>query len=74
MEDLEATMNKHNIHPKISSTLSSGHVLFSFSYSFNVSSSSNEWHINSRSSYPMAKDKTIFSTQMNVTPNIFFFW
>jgi hypothetical protein len=64
MEYLEAWMKKHNI--SIDSTSSSyfhGHALSAFDFSFNTTStsSSDEWLIDSRASYLMAKDKYIFS-------------
>jgi hypothetical protein len=63
MVALEATMKKHNI--SIASTSSShGHALYASSFSFNsnstTTSSSDEWLIDSRASYHMAKDKAIF--------------
>jgi hypothetical protein len=65
MEDLEAMMKKHNI--SIDSTTSSsspGHALSASDFSFNTTStsSSNEWLIDSRASYHMAKDIDIFSS------------
>jgi hypothetical protein len=74
MEALEATMKKHNINLDSSSSNSSshGHALYTSIFSFNATStsSSNEWLIDSRASYHMAKDKAIFSILlMNVTPN-----
>jgi hypothetical protein len=65
MVALEATMKKHNISiDSTSSSYSHGHALSSSSFSFNTysTSSSDEWLIDSRASYHMAKDKTIFST------------
>jgi hypothetical protein len=64
MADLEAAMKKHNI--SINSTSSSHrHALFACGFSFNsnstTTSSSDEWLIDSGSSYHMAKDKAIFS-------------
>ena len=43
---------------------SHGHALCAFGYSYTASSSStsNEWLIDSRASYHMAKDHSIFST------------
>jgi hypothetical protein len=62
MATLEAAMKKHNIN--IDSTSSSHrHALSSPGFSFNSNStttSSNEWLIDSRESYHMAKDKSIF--------------
>ena len=63
MEALEATMNKHNIN--IDSNFSSsshGHGFFTSGFSFNTTStsSSDEWLIDSGTSYHMAKDKDIF--------------
>jgi hypothetical protein len=56
-------MKKHNINIDFTSSSSHGHALFASSFSFNASStsSSNEWLIDSRASYHMAKDKDIFS-------------
>jgi hypothetical protein len=65
MEALEAEMNKHNINiDSTSSSSSHGHAHFASGFSFNATStsSSDEWLIDSRSSYHMAKDKDIFST------------
>jgi hypothetical protein len=68
MAALEVAMKKHNINIDPSSSSSSsyhGHALFSFVFSFNTpsttTSSSDEWLIDSRASYHMAKDKAIFS-------------
>jgi hypothetical protein len=67
MTTLEAAMKKHNINiDSYSSTSSSshGHALSSSSFSFNATSTSSfdEWLIDSRASYHMAKDKAIFSS------------
>ena len=71
MEALEATMKKHNIHLDTSSTSYSGQTLSASayassrsSYALNVSSSSSsrEWLIDSRASYHMEKNKSVFST------------
>ena len=57
MEALEAAMKKHHISLDSSSESNShGHALCA-SYS-----TSNEWLIDSRAYYHMAKDQTIFST------------
>jgi hypothetical protein len=64
MTALEATMKKHNINIDSSSSSSShGHALSTSGFSFNTNStsSSDEWIIDSRASYHMAKDKDIFS-------------
>jgi hypothetical protein len=65
MAALEAMMKKHNISIDSSSS-SHGHALFASVFSFNTpsttSSSFDEWLIDSRASYHMAKDKAIFST------------
>jgi hypothetical protein len=63
MVALEATMKKHNINIDSTSYSSHGHALFSSGFSFNTTStsSSDEWFIDSRASYHMAKDKDIFS-------------
>ena len=70
MEDLEATMKKHNIHLENSSTSFSGMALSACGcqasrsgYALNVSSSSHshEWLIDSRAFYHMAKNKATFS-------------
>jgi hypothetical protein len=60
MATLEATMNKHNI--SIDSTSSHGHALSASGFPFNTTStsSSDEWLIDSRASYHMAKDNDIF--------------
>jgi hypothetical protein len=65
MSALEATMKKQNISIDSSSSSSShGHALSAFGFSFNTpsttTSSSDEWLIDSRESYHMAKDKAIF--------------
>jgi hypothetical protein len=62
MAALEAMMKKHNI--SIDSTSSHGHAISASGFSFDTTStsSSNEWLIDSRASYHMAKDKDIFST------------
>ena len=66
MAALEAMMKKHNISIDSSSTSSShGHALSASVFSFNsnsTTSSSDEWLIDSRASYHMAKDKAIFSS------------
>ena len=65
MAALEATMKKHHISLYSSSESNShGHALCAFGYSYTASSSStlNEWLIDSRASYHMAKDQNIFST------------
>jgi hypothetical protein len=64
MAALEEEMKKHNI--SIDSTSSShGHALSASGFSFNsnstTTSSFDEWLIDSRASYHMAKDKAIFS-------------
>jgi hypothetical protein len=64
MESLEAMM-KHNINiVSFSSSSFHGNALFAFDFSFNATStsSSDEWLIDSRAYYHMAKDKTIFSS------------
>jgi hypothetical protein len=60
MEALEATMKKHNIN--IDSSSSHGHALSTSGFSFNVTSTSfsDEWLIDYKESYHMAKDKSIF--------------
>jgi len=65
MAALEAAMKKHNIN--IDSTTSSsshGHALSASGFSFNTTSTSSfeEWLIDSRESYHMAKDRNIFSS------------
>ena len=65
MVALEATMKKHHINLDSSSEdTSHGHALCASGYSYTASSSStsNEWLIDSRASYHMAKDQAIFST------------
>jgi hypothetical protein len=59
MESLDAMMKKHNISIDSSSLV---HALSSSSFSFNetYTSSSDEWLIDSISSYHVAKDKAIF--------------
>jgi hypothetical protein len=64
MAALEEVMKKHNISiDSTSSSSSHGNVLSTFCFSFNTTStsSSDEWIIDSGSSYHMAKDKYIFS-------------
>jgi hypothetical protein len=65
MTYLEATMKKNtiNIDSTSSSSSSHGHALFTSSFSFNATSmsSSDDQLIDSGASYPMAKDKDIFS-------------
>jgi hypothetical protein len=60
MTTLEATMKKHNIN--IDSSSSHGHALSASSFFFNTTSTSffDEWLIDSRTSYHMAKNKDIF--------------
>jgi hypothetical protein len=75
MTTLEETMKNHNI--SIDSTYSSsshGHAFYASSFLFNTTStSSDEWLIDSRSSYHMAKDKDIFSSLSECnTKKIFF--
>ena len=64
MATLEAAMKKHHISLDSSSeSTSHGHALFASCYSYTESySTSNEWLIDSRASYHMAKDQAIFST------------
>jgi hypothetical protein len=65
METLEAMMKKHNIIiDSTSSSSSHGHALSSSIFSLNTTStsSSDEWLIDSREYYHMAKDKDIFSS------------
>jgi hypothetical protein len=65
MEDLEASMKKHNIIIDSTSSCSShGHALSASGFSFNTpsTSTSDKWLIDSGESYHMAKDKDIFST------------
>jgi hypothetical protein len=60
---LEAAMKKHNISIDSSySSSSHGHALSAYGFSFNTTSTSDEWLIDSRESYHMAKDRAIFST------------
>jgi hypothetical protein len=76
MEALEEAMKKHNISSDSSSSNSSshGHSLSISSLSFNATStSSNEWLIDSRTLYHIAKDKAIFFSLMNVTPRKYLF-
>jgi hypothetical protein len=65
MVSLEAVMKKHNISIDSTSSSSSshGHALLASGFSFNTTStsSSDEWLIDSRASYHMAKDRDIFS-------------
>jgi hypothetical protein len=63
MAALEAAMKKHNINIDYTSSSSShGHALSTYGFSFNTisTSSSDEWLIDSGTSYHMAKDKEIF--------------
>jgi hypothetical protein len=66
MNSLEETRKNHTINFYSSSYNSSshGHVLFSFGFSFNATTTSyfNEWLIYFGASYHMVKDKTIFSS------------
>jgi hypothetical protein len=65
MASLEAAMKNHNINiDSTSSSSSHGHALSASGFSFNTTSTStsNEWLIDSRASYHMAKDRDIFST------------
>jgi hypothetical protein len=64
MEALEAMMKKHNIDIDSSYFSSHGHTLSASGFSFNATStaSSDEWFIDSTTSYHMDKDKAIFST------------
>ena len=65
MAALDAAMKKHHISlDSFSESTSHGHALCASSYIYTASSSSTsiEWLIDSRESYHMAKDKTIFST------------
>jgi hypothetical protein len=68
METLQAKMKNHNT--SIDSFSSHGLALSTFGFSFNATStsSSDDRLIDSRASYHMAKDKSIFSLLMNVTP------
>jgi hypothetical protein len=65
MEALEASMKKHNMSIDSSSSNSSSHrhARSASGLSFNATSTSSsyEWLIDSRSSYHMAKDKSILS-------------
>jgi hypothetical protein len=73
MDTLEATMRKYNINLDSSSSNFSSHryALYASSFLFNATStsSSDEWIINSRACYHMAKDKSVFILLMNITPN-----
>jgi len=71
METLQETMKTHNINlnSPSSNSFSQGHALSTSSFSFNATSTSNEWIIDSRASYNVVKDKAIFLLLMNVTPN-----
>jgi hypothetical protein len=63
MVALEEVTKKHNINIDSNSYSSShGHALSAYGFSFNTTStsSSDEWFIDSRESYHMAKDKAIF--------------
>jgi hypothetical protein len=66
MAALNAAMKKHNINIDSTSSYSSshGHALSASGFSFNTTSTSSfdEWLIDSRASYHMAKYKDIFST------------
>jgi hypothetical protein len=76
MAGLEATMRKHNINIDSTSSSSSSHgnALSSSGFSFNTTyiSSSDECLIDSGASYPMAKDRDIFSplNECNTKKNI----
>ena len=77
-KSLGAIMKKHNIDLDFSiSATSHMHALSALVFSFNASysSSSNEWIIDSRASYCMAKNKAIFFAQNDCnTKHIFFWW
>ena len=62
MENLEATMKKHNIIIDSTSSFSHGHALSTSGFSFNTTSTStsDEWFIDSGASYHMDKDRDIF--------------
>ena len=65
MEALEEEMKKHHIILDSSSgSTSHGHALCAYGYSYTASSSStsNEWLIDFRASYHLAKDQAMFST------------
>jgi hypothetical protein len=74
MESLEAAMKKHNINiDSTSSSSSHGHALSTFGFSFNINSTSyDEWLIDSRASYHMAKDKSRFSSLNECNTNTIF--
>jgi hypothetical protein len=66
MAALEAVIKKYNISIDSTSSSSSsphGHALFSSGFSFSATSSYDEWLIDSRASYHMAKEKAIFSSR-----------
>jgi hypothetical protein len=60
MEALEVKMKKQNIYLDTSSTSSSGLPTSGYALNASSSSSSNQWLIDSRASYQIAKDKSIF--------------
>jgi hypothetical protein len=62
MEALEVVMKKHTIDfDSITYFSSHGHALSAYGFSFNTTyTSSNEWFIDSRASYHMAKDRDMF--------------
>jgi hypothetical protein len=64
MASLEAAMNNHNINiDSTSSSFSHGHALSAYGFSFNTTYTSSyfdEWLIDFRACYHMAKDKDIF--------------
>lgn len=64
MEALEETMRKHNINLDPSSSNSFKLALSTLGFSFNATSTTyfNEWLIDSRKFYHIAKDKVIFSS------------
>jgi hypothetical protein len=57
----------------VSSSSSLGHALSSSGFSFNATSTSfsNDWLIDSEASSHMTKDKTIFYSLNDVTPNTY---
>ena len=61
MENLEAVMKNHNINIE---SYSHGHALSASIFSFNTTSTSSydEWLIDSKAFYHMAKDGAIFSS------------
>jgi hypothetical protein len=64
MESLETMTKKHSTNLDSFSSFHGHDALYSYGFSFNATSTSyfDEWLIDSRESYHVAKDKAIFSS------------